>query len=266
MALFGLFKHVPPDVESLKNQKDVPGLSRATQYKHSADIRKKAADALGILASRDAVAALRLAISHDGDDAVRKAALRALILISLANTGEPFQKAWYDRHTPAQRALLDQSAEQRRAEAAAKEVGAAIAPTTDDHPAAVDRLLGLFDDEDKNVRRVVAIAVEQHIARLESVDEPGRVVPKLLNACSDGAMAEHAARALSSILQRAASRLSPADLTSIINLASLKGVSVRDEVVERDADGQIESVWPGATADFTEVVRLAEAESGRRGR
>lgn len=73
-ALFGGSK---PDVDELTAQGDVDGLIKALQFKGSASVRRKAAEALGDLGDQRAKVPLHNALEDD-DNGVRVAAQTAL--------------------------------------------------------------------------------------------------------------------------------------------------------------------------------------------
>ncbi len=78
MALFG-----PPNVERLVAHQDTRGLIRALDYDRDAEVRRQAAEALGVMSDEQALAPLMFRLTDD-DPTVRQAAAR-----SLGQIGDP---------------------------------------------------------------------------------------------------------------------------------------------------------------------------------
>lgn len=68
----------PPNVQKLKDERDVPGLIKALRYLLKSDVRKAAAEALGSLADPRAVQPLVEALKDDREE-VAQAAAQALV-------------------------------------------------------------------------------------------------------------------------------------------------------------------------------------------
>jgi len=87
MGLFG-----PPNVEKLKEKRDLKGLIKALRYKRDGVVRQTAAEVLGEIGDARAVEPL-LAALRDEDSDVREAAAEALGKIGDARAAVPLRSA-----------------------------------------------------------------------------------------------------------------------------------------------------------------------------
>ena len=134
MALFG-----PPNVERLVDRQDTRGLLRALDYERDPEVRRKAAEALGLMEDEQALAPLIFRLNDD-DLEVRKAAARAL-----GQVGDP-------RAVDALTSLVEQGPDELAAVAmrALGEIGSADATPT---------LITILADEDTELREAASRAL-----------------------------------------------------------------------------------------------------------
>jgi HEAT repeat protein len=154
VALFG-----PPNVERLVDRQDTRGLLRALDYERDPEVRRKAAEALGLMADEQALAPLIFRLNDD-DLEVRKAAARAL-----GQLGDP-------RAVDALTSLVEQGPEELAMVAirALGEIGSADATPT---------LITILLDEDTELRdsasqalaRIGVGAVFPLLRRMEGASE-----------------------------------------------------------------------------------------------
>jgi hypothetical protein len=133
MAFFGLFG--PPDVQKLKANRDIEGLIKALDYEKDLSVRSAAADALGKTGDARAVEPL-ITILKDGDKDVRKAAADALDKLGWKpDLGEDGTWYWIAKKDWRKCAIIGASA--------------------------VEPLITVLKDRDKDVRKVAAYALDK---------------------------------------------------------------------------------------------------------
>ena len=93
MGIFDLFK---PNIEKLKEKKDVESLIKALQYKGDLDVRSEAVEAVGKIGDKRAVEPLIQAL-NDENKYVREGAALALAEIGDKRAVEPLIQALNDK-------------------------------------------------------------------------------------------------------------------------------------------------------------------------
>lgn len=104
MSFWGLFRS--PNIESLKAERDIPGLIKALSFPKNALIRQQAAKALGEFKDQRSIEPLAAALK-DNDPSTRCAAARALETFNLPHVVEALMAALQDENQQVRTVALD---------------------------------------------------------------------------------------------------------------------------------------------------------------